>query len=106
MTREEKLSLVEELKTKFEGQDYFYITDASTLKVEQVNKLREICFQKEVSMQVIKNTLVKKALEQIADDGRYDELYATLKGPTAVFFTEVSNTPAKIIKKFREEHCC
>ena len=52
-------------------------------------------------MQVVKNTLLKKALER-ANDSKMAELIPALKGETALMFTEVSNIPAKLIKDFRK----
>lgn len=101
MTKAEKTALIEELKGKFSENDFFYITDASTLTVEEVNKLRALCFEKNIEMKVVKNTLAKKALEPNAEDKNYTPLFEALKGPTAIMFTEKANTPAKMIKEFR-----
>jgi len=100
MTRAEKEAAVEELKGKFEKFNFFYITDSSTMTVAQVNDLRRKFFEKGVEMQVVKNTLAKKALESISDT-QYTDLYDSLKGPTALLFTETANIPAKVIKEFR-----
>lgn len=104
MTRDNKEQVVEELKTKFSEAAHFYITDSSELDVQQVTALRGKFFEQGIEMRVVKNTLVKKALESIADDGRYEDLYGTLKGPTSLLFTEVANSPAKIIEEFRKKH--
>jgi len=79
------------------------VTDYSTLTVEQINKLRRACFEKDIEIKVLKNTLVRKALEQV-NDTAYTGLYDALKGPTAIMFSEVSNAPAKVIKEFRESN--
>jgi len=65
MTRTEKVAAVEALKEKFSNSEFFYVTDASTLTVEQVNKLRTMLFEKGIQMQVVKNTLARKALEAL-----------------------------------------
>ena len=104
MNKLDKANVVEELKTKFSESSHFYITDSSELNVEQVNRLRGMCFDKGVEMRVVKNTLVKKALESLAEDGKYNELYAALKGPTSLLFTEVANSPAKLIEEFRRKN--
>ena len=103
MTRAEKNAVIEELAEIFKNQDYFYITDSSALNAEQTSSLRRICSEKGVKLQVLKNTLVKKALESVSET-QYEGLYDALKGPTAIMFTEVGNVPAKIIKEFREDH--
>lgn len=101
MTRTEKVAAVEVLKEKFSNSDFFYVTDASTLTVEQVNKLRSMLFEKGIEMQVVKNTLARKALESLPEENNYSELFDSLKGPTAIMFTEVANAPARVIKEFR-----
>ncbi len=104
MTRSEKVAVVEELKEKFDNSSSFYVTDSSTLTVAEVNNLRGLCFEKGVELRVVKNTLVKKALEALPEDKNYAELYDTLKGPTALMFCETANLPAKLIEEFRKTH--
>ncbi|WP_236975265.1 50S ribosomal protein L10 [Membranihabitans maritimus] len=104
MTRAEKTQLIEDLKQKFEGSEYFYITDSSFLSVEEVNNLRGLFFEKGIEMKVVKNTLVRKALEGVSSEKNFEGLYDALKGPTSILFTEVANAPAKVLKEFRETH--
>ena len=101
MTRSEKTAAIEALKEKFSNSDFFYLTDSSKLTVGQVNKLRSLCFNKGIEMQVVKNTLAKKALESLDTEKGYEPLFDVLKGPTALMFTDVANDPAKVIKEFR-----
>lgn len=103
MTKAEKAAAIEGLKDKFSNVSYFYLTDASTLTVEQVNKFRGLCFEKGIEMKVVKNTLAQKALESFPEELNYDALYESLKGPTAILFTETANMPAKVLKEFRKE---
>ena len=103
MTKSEKAAAIEVLKERFENNEFFYITDASTLSVAKVNELRGLCFEKGVEMTVVKNTLARKALEQMPDDLNYAEVFNALKGPTALMFSPVANAPAKVIKEFRGE---
>lgn len=102
MTRAEKSTAIEELKEKFGNSTFFYLTDASTLTVEEVNNLRRLCYDKGVEMKVVKNTLAVKAMKDAPEDKGYAELYQALKGPTAIMFTEVANVPAKLIEEFRK----
>lgn len=102
MTREDKGQVVENLKEQFNEHEFFYITDASTLTVEQTNDLRRKCFENGIQMTVAKNTLLRIALESFDEERNFAPLLETLKGPTAVMFTETANAPAKIIKEFRE----
>lgn len=104
MTKTQKIEAVEFLKDKFANNDFFYVTDASTLTVAEVNDLRARCYEKGIEMRVVKNTLVRKALEAGEAEKNYKGLYDSLKGPTALLFTEAANAPAKLIKAFRKEH--
>lgn len=102
MTRTEKQNAVADLKEKFGSSQYFYVADSSTLTVEQVNQLRGLCFKNDIEMKVVKNTLAIKAMEQCDAEKNFEELFPVLKGPTTIFFTEVGNAPAKMIKEFRK----
>lgn len=102
MTRAEKTAQIEELKEKFSNSEYFYVTDASTLSVEQVNKLRGLLYEKGIQMRVVKNTLMQKALADLPEEKNFGDLSSALKGPTAILFSEVANSPARVIKEFRK----
>ena len=101
MNKQEKTVAIEQLVEKLNANDKIYLADCSTLTVEKVNLFRKACFEKKISVQVVKNTLLKKALEQ-AKDSKMAELIPALKGETALIFTDVSNAPAKVIKDFRK----
>lgn len=106
MTKSEKTLAIEELAGKFADSKYFYITDCSELTVETVNNLRRKCFEQGIQLKVVKNTLIKKALTKASESNQanYEDLFAALKGPSALMFTETGNAPAKLIKKFREDN--
>ena len=103
MTKEEKSKYIDDLATKLSESDIFYLTDNAGLNVETVNALREKCFKGNIELRVVKNTLLKKAMEKI-EDKNYEELYGVLAGPTAIMFSEVGNAPAKLIKDFRKKN--
>ena len=103
MTKEQKNEAIEVLKEKFNQYNNFYITDTEALSVEQVNKLRKICFDKNVEMKVAKNTLIRKALEKI-DTARYSGVFDSLNGVTALMFSENAKEPAMIISSFRTDN--
>jgi len=104
MTREDKKAAIAELKDKFEAANFFYITDSSALSVEKVNELRGMCFEKGIEMKVVKNTVAQKALEAAGEERGFAPLMESLKGPTALMFSEVANSPAKVIKEFRKSN--
>ena len=101
MNKTEKTQVIEQLVEKLNANTNIYLADCSTLTVEKVNAFRRQCFEKQVSVQVIKNTLLKKAIER-ANDSKLAELIPVLKGETALIFTDTSNVPAKIMKEFRK----
>ncbi|MBL7830705.1 MAG: 50S ribosomal protein L10 [Saprospiraceae bacterium] len=103
MNKSNKGVAIEELKEKLSDSNFFYITDSSSLTVERINNLRRICFDKGVEMKVVKNTLLRKAMESFGDERGYAGLYEALHGPTAIMFTETASVPAKIIKEFRKD---
>ena len=102
MTKDQKNEVIGALKEKFSQYNNFYVANTESLTVEQVGKLRRICFNKKVEMKVAKNTLIKKALESL-DDKRYSEVYNALHGVTALLFSESAKEPAFIISSFRKE---
>jgi large subunit ribosomal protein L10 len=102
MNKQEKNEIIEVLKEKFSQYNNFYITNTESLSVEQVNKLRGICFDKKVEMKVAKNTLIRKALEQL-DENRYKGTFEALNGVTALMFSENPKEPALILSSFRKD---
>lgn len=102
MNKQEKNEVIEILKGKFAQYNNFYLTNTESLTVEQVSKLRRICFDKNVEMKVAKNTLIRKALEQL-DSTRFEGTFDALNGVTALLFSENPKEPALIISSFRKE---
>ena len=102
MTKQEKKEVIDVLKEKFSQYNNFYITNTESLSVAQINKLRRICFDKNVEMRVAKNTLIRKALESI-DNDRFSNVYESLNGVTALLFSENAKEPAVILSSFRTE---
>ncbi|MDO9681108.1 MAG: 50S ribosomal protein L10 [Bacteroidales bacterium] len=103
MKKDEKTQIIESLAAQLEKTPNFYIADISGLNAEKTAKLRRACFEKEIKLVVVKNTLLRKALEKKALTDS-EALFPILEGPTAVMFTEVVNIPAKLIKEFGKEH--
>lgn len=102
MNREEKAQYIDELTAELKEAGIFYLADTSQLSVAKINDLRARCFKNNVSLRVIKNTLLAKAIERI-EDRDLSELKKALSGPTAIMYAEVGNAPAKIIKDFRKK---
>jgi len=102
MTRQEKDQFIDSLAEKLTNSSNFYLADISGLTVSDSNDLRRTCFNKGVQLQVVKNTLLKKAMEKA--EGSFEESYEILKGNTAIFFSDTGNVPAKLMKEFRKKH--
>ena len=101
MTREDKNQAIDDLTGKLNDANIFYLADIAGLDAQSSSDLRRNCFKSDVQIDVVKNTVLRKALEKA--DGEYAELYETLKGNTSIMFSTVGNAPAKIIKDFRKK---
>jgi len=102
MNTEQKNQVIDMLKEKFSQYNNFYVTNTESLTVEQTNKLRRLCFDKEVEMKVAKNTLIVKALQQL-DADRYSGIMDAFHGVTALMFSESPKEPALLISSIRSE---
>ncbi|MEZ4908820.1 MAG: 50S ribosomal protein L10 [Saprospiraceae bacterium] len=103
MNKVEKSQVIASLEEKFANKNVLYITDSSTLTVEQINKFRGMCFEKGIEFQVVKNKLAKIAFENVGEDKGFEPLFDALKGPSAILFAEDGNAPAKLLLEFRKE---
>ncbi|MGB7393841.1 MAG: 50S ribosomal protein L10 [Pricia sp.] len=101
MTREEKGIEIKNLTERLGESSTIYLADISGLDAVQTSNLRRACFKANVKLSVVKNTLLRKAME--ASDKEFGKLPETLKGNTSLMFSEVGNAPAKIIKNFRKK---
>jgi large subunit ribosomal protein L10 len=99
MTREEKAAAIGELTEKLQANNVIYLADISGLNAADTTALRRLCYSKNISMSVVKNTLLRKAMEQ--SEKNFDELYPVLKGNTSIMIAEAGNAPAKLIQSFR-----
>jgi large subunit ribosomal protein L10 len=102
MKSSEKKVIINNLQEQVDSYDHFYLTDIEGLNAEDTSALRRLCFEKEVKLVVVKNTLLRKALENSGKDA--EEIYGALKGNTSVMFTSTGNVPAKLIKQFAKDH--
>jgi large subunit ribosomal protein L10 len=101
MTREEKNNAIDFLSTQLVDNKNFYLADISGLTAEQSSELRRLCYKSDVHIRVIKNTLLRKAMEKNEVD--FAEMYQSLKGNTAIMFAEENNVPARVIREFRKK---
>ena len=101
MRKEDKKQLIDSISQQLDENNNFYLTDISELNALDTSNLRRLCFKYGIKMQVVKNTLLRKAMEKAGKD--YAELYETLKGNTSIMFAEAGNVPAKMIQEFRKK---
>ena len=101
MTREEKSIAIEELTAQLAGTNIVYVSDISGLNAETTSNLRRACFKAGIKLEVVKNTLLAKAME--ASDNDYGDLPSVLTGNSAIFIADIANAPGKIIKDFRKK---
>ena len=100
MKKEVKDTIIVELGKKLQEFPHFYLVDVSGLNTEATSNLRRECFKSEIKMVVVKNKLLHKAFE--ASEIDFEPMYGSLKGSTAVLFTQTANVPAKLLKKYAD----
>ncbi len=101
MTREEKSLVIEQLTAQLADNTTIYLADISGLDATATSNLRRACFKAGVKLNVVKNTLLAKAME--SSDKDFGDLSSVLKGNTSLMVAEVNNAPAKVIKDFRKK---
>jgi large subunit ribosomal protein L10 len=102
MRREEKNAIIDSLAERLKEYSHFYLTDTAQLNAADTSELRRKCFENNIKLIVVKNTLLKRALEK--SEVNFEELFPVLKGTTSVMFANSGNGPAKLIKEFRRQH--
>ena len=103
MNREEKAKYIDELTAQLNESNIIYLADTADLTVDVVNQLRRKCFQQNIGIRVVKNTLLAKAFEKV-EGKNFGELPTVLSGATSIMFSEVGNAPAKLIQEFRKKN--
>ena len=101
MTKEQKVQEIQDLTDRLSSVKNLYLTDIAGLDAVQTTALRRACFNSNIKLSVVKNTLLAKAME--ASDKDFGNLKEVLKGNTSLMFSDVGNTPAKLIKNFRRK---
>ncbi|MDA1288172.1 MAG: 50S ribosomal protein L10 [Bacteroidetes bacterium] len=101
MTRQEKAEAIENLKEALAGVKTLYLADTAGLNAAQTSALRRACFKENIKLQVVKNTLLAKAME--ASNQNFGELTSILKGNTSLLFSDTGNAPAKVIQNLRKK---
>ncbi len=100
MNKSEKIEMVSQIKENFSNASAVYLVDYHGVNVEEINGLRREFLKEDITYKIYKNTLVKKAIEEL---GEYDQLNDLLEGMVGIAFAgENFVAPAKIIKKFND----
>ena len=102
MNKQEKNEMIAILDGMLNDNKNFYLADVSGLTAEENASLRRLCFKREVSLQVVKNTLLKKAFEKNNTD--FSELFSVLAGNTSIMQSQEPSSAAKVIKEFRKKN--
>ena len=101
MRKEDKNAIIGQIAQTIQEYAHFYLVDMTAMNAAATSALRRKCFESDVKLLVVKNTLLHKALESLGTD--YSPLYGSLKGSTAVMFSEVANVPAKLLKEVAKD---
>ena len=101
MTREEKSIAIEVLTAQLAGTNIVYVSDVSGMNAEATSNLRRACFKAGIKLEVVKNTLLAKAME--ASDNDYGDLPSVLTGNSAIFISDIANAPGKIIREKKKK---
>lgn len=102
MTKSEKNQVIEDLTQTLKDNKNIYLADISGLNADATSRLRRLCHSRKISLSVVKNTLLKKAMENSGLE--FEAMYDLLKGNTSIMIAEASNAPAKLIKEFRKKN--
>ena len=101
MKKEDKNIIIESITANLQEYENFYLTDIASLNAEKTSILRRECAKQDIKLMMVKNTLLRKAFEQM--DESYEELFPLLKGNTTIMFSDSANAPAKLIDKYRKK---
>lgn len=97
LTKSQKAVAIDDLVSLLKNAPVVYLTDFKGLSVSQATELRDDFRHNGVQYRVVKNTLLKRAMDEI---GGFDELYDHLAGPIAVALSGEPAAAARVIKKF------
>ena len=101
MTKDQKAVVIDNLVAQLNEYPHFYVTNIEALNAEQTATLRRKCFDSDIKLIVVKNTLLEKALERVNKADA--ELLKVLQGPTSIMFANTGKAPALLIKEFRKK---
>ena len=98
MKKEDKAIVISQIADTIKSYSCFYLVESAGMDAERTSNFRRACFNADIKLLVVKNTLLRKALETL--EGDYSELYQAMKGSTSLMCSNVGNAPAKLLKDF------
>ena len=102
MTKEAKVLVIQELKEVLQDAKVVYVASLEGMNAAATSDFRRQAFKQNITVKVVKNTLLQKALEQI-EGVDYSEMFQTFKGNSALMISDTANAPAKLIQSFRKK---
>ncbi len=102
MTKEDKVLVIQEIKEMLQDAKVIYVANLEGMNAASTSDFRRQAFKQNITLKVVKNTLLQKAMEQI-EGVDYSEMFPTFKGNTAVMVADTANAPAKLIQGFRKK---
>ena len=100
ITKQKKKEMFEEVRELLKGKEGIYFVDFTGINAIQFNNIRRTFGEKNIKLKVVKNTILKRVLDEVRDKNGYDIF---LKGPNAVIFSENPVEPAKLLKELKKE---
>ena len=103
MTKEDKVLVIQDIKGMLQDAKVVYVANLEGMNAAATSDFRRQAFKQNITMKVVKNTLLQKAMEQMEGDVDYSEMFPSFKGNTALMISETANAPAKLIQGFRKK---
>ena len=103
MKKEVKDQIIESISAQLAEYPNFYVTDIAGLNAKDTCKLRRACFDADVKLTVVKNTLFAHVIKGMEGNEEIQKLLEVLKGNTAIMYCNVPSAPGKLIKKLNKE---
>src|SRR5574344_863885 len=100
LNRQDKAAVIEEMRGIVANTSAIVIAEYRGLTVEAVTKLRANARQQGVQLRVVKNTLVRRAVEGTA----FADLAEKFSGPLVYAFSADPVAAAKVLAQFAKEN--
>ena len=102
MTKEDKVLVIQDIKGMLQDAKVVYVANLEGMNAAATSDFRRQAFKQNITLKVVKNTLLQKAMEQM-EGVDYSEMFQSFKGNSALMISETANAPAKLIQTFRKK---